>query len=187
MTLTARDTREPAAPACRITAMGSAGCLLDAAGATFDASVQMRIWAAAREALAIEGVVETVPGMNNLMVVFDPLKVRPASLERTLMTVWAEARPQALAGRTIELPVVYGGAGGEDLAELAGRTGFNVDEIVRRHGAGIYSVAAVGAMPGFPYLSGLDPALAWGRRSSPRPKVVEGAVIIGGAQAGVMR
>ena len=41
-------------------------------------------------------------------------------------------------------------------------------------------------MPGFPYLSGLDPRLACPRRASPRLRVVEGAVIIGGAQAGIM-
>jgi KipI family sensor histidine kinase inhibitor len=41
-------------------------------------------------------------------------------------------------------------------------------------------------MPGFPYLSGLDPRLAWARRGTPRLKVAEGAVIIGGAQAGIM-
>ncbi|WP_217607483.1 carboxyltransferase domain-containing protein, partial [Chitinophaga sp. GbtcB8] len=36
------------------------------------------------------------------------------------------------------------------------------------------------------YLSGLDPRLAWARRSSPRLNVPEGAVIIGGMQAGIM-
>ena len=166
--------------------MGSGACLLDAAGADFDTAVQARIWAVARQALAIRGVLETVPGMNNLMLVFDPLEVRGGTLEQALRAVWAEAEPQAIAGRTIEIPVVYGGPGGEDLGELARRTGLAIDEVVRRHAGAAYSVAAVGAMPGFPYLSGLDPALAWGRRASPRAKVAAGAVIIGGAQAGIM-
>ena len=181
MTATATDDRMAATPACRITAMGSAACLLDAATATFDDGVQMRIWAAARESLRIKGVVETAPGMNNLMIVFDPLRIQSASLQETLLTLWSAVRPEAAAGREIQLPVVYGGAGGEDLIELAERTGLSIDEVVRT-----YSVAAIGAMPGFPYLSGLDSTLAWGRRSNPRARVVEGAVIIGGAQAGVM-
>ena len=41
-------------------------------------------------------------------------------------------------------------------------------------------------MPGFVYLSGLDPSLARPRRASPRAHVPEGAVMIGGAQAGIM-
>jgi KipI family sensor histidine kinase inhibitor len=84
------------------------------------------------------------------------------------------------------IPVSYGGARGEDLASWAAHCGMSVDETVRCHAAATYTVAAIGAMPGFPYLSGLDPRLAWARRSTPRLKVAEGAVIIGGAQAGIM-
>ena len=84
------------------------------------------------------------------------------------------------------MPVVYGGAVGEDLVGWAEHCGLAIEEAVRRHAAGVYSVAAIGAMPGFPYLSGLDPALARPRRSTPRSVVPVGAVIIGGAQAGVM-
>ena len=57
---------------------------------------------------------------------------------------------------------------------------------MERHGAPLYSVAAVGAMPGFVYLSGLDPALAAPRLSAPRQAVPKGSVIIGGTQAGIM-
>ena len=176
----------PPAPACRLSPMGSGACLLDAAGPEFDLGIQTRIWAVARQARAIDGVLETVPGMNNLMLVFDPLKVRAGAVEQAVRAAWQAAEPEAVAGRSIKIPVVYGGAGGEDLGELARRTGLAVEEVVRRHAGGTYTVAAVGAMPGFPYLSGLDPALAWGRRASPRGRVVAGAVIIGGAQAGIM-
>ncbi len=170
-------------PACRISRMGSGAVLLDAADGAFDDAVQRRVWAAARAVRGMEGVHEAVPGMNNLMVVFDALRVERAAVERALLAAWAEVRPEAVAGRTLEVPVVYGG---EDLPELARRCGLDVAEVVRRHAAALYTVAAVGAMPGFPYLSGLDPALSWGRRASPRGRVPEGAVIIGGAQAGIM-
>ncbi len=173
-------------PACRLSRMGSGAVLLDAADGPFDDAVQRRIWAAGRAVLDADGVDEAVPGMNNLMVVFDALRVERAAVERALLAAWAEARPEAVAGRALEFPVVYGGAGGEDLPELARRCGLDVAEVVRRHAAAPYTVAAVGAMPGFPYLSGLDPALSWGRRASPRGRVPEGAVIIGGAQAGIM-
>lgn len=165
---------------------GAGAILLDAAGAVFSDDVQTRIWTVAAHMLAVEGVVETVPGMNNLMIVFDPLAIAPDVVEGLLLDAWRRVVPDAVAGRDVEIPVVYGGATGEDLVSLAGHAGLSVDDVVRRHSEAVYSVAAVGAMPGFVYLSGLDPALAMPRRAVPRMKVEIGSVIIGGAQAGIM-
>ena len=160
--------------------------MLDAAEGAFAADVQKRIWAVAEAAGHIAGVRETVPGMNNLLVAFDALAVTPDTVETTLRTLWREIVPGEVAGKTVEVPVVYGGEDGEDLVDWAQHCGLPVDEAIGRHAAVTYSVAAIGAMPGFPYLSGLDPSLARGRRAVPRSRVIEGAVIIGGAQAGIM-
>jgi KipI family sensor histidine kinase inhibitor len=43
----------------------------------------------------------------------------------------------------------------------------------------------LGFAPGFPYLLGLDPALAMPRRASPRTRVPAGSVAIGGVQTGI--
>jgi KipI family sensor histidine kinase inhibitor len=43
----------------------------------------------------------------------------------------------------------------------------------------------IGFAPGFPYLSGLDPALALPRLATPRTRVLAGSVAIGGAQTGL--
>jgi KipI family sensor histidine kinase inhibitor len=43
----------------------------------------------------------------------------------------------------------------------------------------------IGFAPGFPYLLGLDPALAMPRRRDPRQRVPAGSVAIGGAQTGI--
>ncbi|WP_246119442.1 5-oxoprolinase subunit B family protein [Cellulomonas massiliensis] len=75
----------------------------------------------------------------------------------------------------VELPVVYDG---EDLEEVAALTGLSTAQVVRRHLAGRYSVAFGGFMPGFAYLTGLDPALRTPRRADPRPRVPAGAVAI---------
>jgi 5-oxoprolinase (ATP-hydrolysing) subunit B len=170
----------------RLSTEGAGAILLDAAGAVFSDDIQSRIWAVASCMLKADGVAETVPGMNNLMIVFDPLAVAPEVVERQLLQAWQTVVPDAVAGRDVDIPVVYGGATGEDLAVLAEHAGLSVDEVVRRHSEAVYSVAAVGAMPGFVYLSGLDPALAMPRRAVPRMKVEIGSVIIGGAQAGIM-
>lgn len=170
----------------RLSMEGAGAILLDAAGTTFDEACQTRIWAVSAHLRKASGVCETVPGMNNLMVVFDPLAVDPVRLEAQILHAWDTVVADAVAGRTVEIAVIYGGDGGADLAEVAAAKAMSVDDLVARHTAPLYSVAAVGAMPGFVYLSGLDPALALPRRSVPRMVVPVGSVIIGGAQAGIM-
>lgn len=165
---------------------GVGALLLDVADAVFDEERQKRIWRLAASLRAEPGIAETVPGMNNLMVIFDPLTVDPARLERQILTDWADSKPEENSGKTVEVPVSYGGAEGPDLEEVAATLGLAPGELVARHAAPLYSVAAVGAMPGFVYLSGLDPKLALPRRAVPRRDVPVGAVIIGGAQAGIM-
>lgn len=173
-------------PFRKISAAGAGALLLDGATGVFDMETQHRVWAVASAMLHVDGVLETVPGVNNLMIVFDPLAIAPEDAEAALADLWDGVDPNGIAGREIEVPVVYGGADGEDLAGLAEHAGFTVDEMIRRHSGATYIVAAIGAMPGFPYLVGLDPGLARGRRADPRMKVAEGAVIIGGTQAGIM-
>jgi KipI family sensor histidine kinase inhibitor len=165
---------------------GAGAILLDAAGAVFSDDIQSRLWAVAAHMKTREGIAETVPGMNNLMIVFDPLLAAPDRVEQVLRDAWESVVPDAVGGRDVDIPVVYGGETGEDLAVLAAHAGLSVEDVVRRHAQAVYSVAAVGAMPGFVYLSGLDPQLAMPRRAVPRMKVEIGSVIIGGAQAGIM-
>lgn len=170
----------------KLSTQGAGAILLDAAGVVFSDDIQSRIWAVTARMLDVVGVAETVPGMNNLMIVFDPLVIAPDGVERELLDAWQTVVPDAVAGRDVDIPVIYGGPDAEDLASLAEHAGLTVDEVVRRHSEAVYSVAAVGAMPGFVYLSGLDPKLAMPRRAVPRMKVEIGSVIIGGSQAGIM-
>ncbi|MFN7010322.1 MAG: 5-oxoprolinase subunit PxpB [Allorhizobium sp.] len=169
----------------RISPEGAGALLFDVAGPVFQAPLQERLWAFAEALSQVPGVAEVAPGMNNLMVVFDPLRLAPERLEAHMRTFWPSTRAASTAGRLVEIPVVYGN-GGSDLSEVAASKGMSAEQLVTLHSAPIYSVAAVGAMPGFVYLSGLDPVLALPRRAVPRMGVPEGSVIIGGAQAGIM-
>ena len=169
-----------------LTYEGPGALLLDGAEAKFSDAVQARIWQVAEELKQVFGVLETVPGMNNLMIVFDPIAADGAGLEAAIRTAWAAADGSAIDGKIRDVPVSYGGENGPDLIDFAAKKSVSVDEIIARHTAPVYSVAAVGAMPGFVYLSGLDPVLAMPRLSNPRNGVPAGSVIIGGAQAGIM-
>lgn len=170
----------------RLSHEGTGAILLDVAGATFDARAQEKVWRLARELKFIHGVTETVPGMNNLMVVFDALELDAFIVEQSIRDLWDTPYRPEKPGRIVDVPVRYGGADGADLQEFARAKSLSVDEVVARHTAALYSVAAVGAMPGFVYLSGLDPLLAAPRLSSPRQGVPRGSVIIGGTQTGIM-
>lgn len=165
---------------------GTGAILVDGAAGAFDDAVQARVWKLARDLKFIHGVLETVPGMNNLMVVFDPLRIEAFVVEQSIRDLWGRASGIAEPGAIHKVPVVYGGEEGPDLDAFAASKSLSIAEVIARHTAPLYSVAAVGAMPGFVYLSGLDPTLSAPRLSTPRSGVPKGSVIIGGTQAGIM-
>ncbi|ACL55921.1 5-oxoprolinase subunit PxpB [Methylobacterium nodulans] len=172
-------------PRLRVSAMGD-GALLCQVDGPLDQAIQERFWELAEAVRARPGVTETVVGMNNLLVLYDALGTEPGALEEALVSLWAVAPPGRACGALVEIPVVYGGPGGLDLSAVAAATGLSPEEYVRRHAAATYVVFALGSMPGFAYLAGLDPALAVPRRPTPRTAVEAGSVIVGGVQAGVM-
>ncbi|MBP1318305.1 5-oxoprolinase subunit PxpB [Herbaspirillum sp. 1130] len=168
---------------------GSFGLLLDAAQREFSQITQEKIWVLAKllkEDGVLPGVRETVPGINNLLVVFEPTNFFPIDATEHLLSLWANLEVEQRTGLDIEIPVTYGGEYGEDLAELAGEAGLQIADYVKLHSSATYSVACIGAYPGFAFMTGLPPQLAKPRRKTPRLKVSEGAVIIGGQQAGVL-
>jgi len=91
----------------------------------------------------------------------------------------------ARAPHILEIPVVYGGDDGPDLASVAAATGLTASEVVARHTAVSYHVFMLGFMPGFPYLGPVDPSIRVPRLSTPRTKVPAGSVGLAGAQTGI--
>jgi allophanate hydrolase subunit 1 len=144
-------------PPPRLHALGDAAlvCTLPAPATL---AQQHCIWALEREARRWPAVHETLPGMNNLTLLFDPGAVDAAELEIQVLAAW----PQ-----------------------LAAHTGLSSAEVVRRHALGDYVVYLLGFLPGFPFMGGLPPELATPRRAEPRLAVPARSVGIGGAQTGV--
>ena len=168
----------------RIFQFGDAALVCEAhAPATLDC--QQRVWAVAEAARGWPHVLEVVPGMNNLTIMFDPLEADRAALTRLLETAWDAPGEAPSAGREVEIPVQYGGEFGPDLQAVANHTGLSAKEVVARHTAGEYVVFFLGFQPGFAYMGGLEKALHTPRRSSPRVEVPAGSVGIGGEQTGI--
>lgn len=165
--------------------LGEAGLLCEHPPGPLDLMRQRRIWAVARALTGTAGLCELVPGMNNLLVLFDPLACDPEDLRARISALWQAPVPMADAGRLVEVPVVYGGDGGPDLAALADRAGLDPVAFAQAHAGADYTVYALGAQPGFGYLGGLPDRLATPRRAVIHPRVPAGSVIIGGAQTAV--
>ncbi len=68
---------------------------------------------------------------------------------------------------------------GSDLAEVSAMLRVPSAEVVTRHGAAAWTVAAIGFSPGFGYLTTDDPLFSgvW-RRADPRPRVPRGSVAL---------
>lgn len=87
--------------------------------------------------------------------------------------------------RLVHIPVCYDEEFGLDLLEMAAHLKLTTDTIIQKHTSVIYSVYFLGFLPGFPYLSGLDPVLEMSRKVTPRTLVTAGSVGIAGKQTGI--
>jgi KipI family sensor histidine kinase inhibitor len=157
-------------------------------GETIDARINasVRLLQDALAAGRHPGLVETVPTYRSLMVHYDPMMLSRRDLE-DLIIATAGGLPDANleAFRTVEIPVLYGGDAGPDLADVAANAGLDPQAAAGLHAGGDYVVFMLGFMPGFPYLGGLPAAIATPRLATPRTKVPAGSVGIAGAQTGI--
>ncbi|EKM6457936.1 5-oxoprolinase subunit PxpB [Cronobacter dublinensis] len=146
---------------------------------------QQRIWGLVQRLEAVPAVVEVIPGMNNITVMLrEPGTMALDAIER-LQRWWEESEAILPDARRIEIPVVYGGDGGPDLADVARHAGLSEKQVVEKHSQVDYVVYFIGFQPGFPYLGGLALELATPRRAEPRLSVPAGSVGIGGSQTGI--
>ena len=129
---------------------------------------------------ALRGVIDAVVTERHALVTFDPPH-RPEGLAEAIATSLAPRAPPA-GPPVIEIPVRYDG---EDLDEVARAAGLAPEEAIALHAGADYTVAAIGFLPGFAYLRGLDPRLSVPRRSTPRARVPALSVAIAGPYSGV--
>ncbi|HYQ55183.1 MAG TPA: 5-oxoprolinase subunit PxpB [Pseudomonas sp.] len=165
---------------------GCGAVLVDSRHPVFSASVQRQFFSLARALEADQQVSEVVLGVNNVLVIFDPVVSSPWAIEQLIKRLWLHPDALSSSPRLVEIPVIYGGEAGEDLAMLAEHAGLSMEQWIKCHSNATYEVACIGSMPGFAYMTGLPAELAQPRRASPRAQLAKGTVIIGGTQAGVM-
>jgi KipI family sensor histidine kinase inhibitor len=136
-------------------------------------------------AAGIIGVTDVVPSYATLAVHYDPLVIGYADLcERISSYIVARESPGPPSGDAAShvIDVRYDG---EDIEDVAGKTGLSIDEVIGIHSGREYRVYVIGFVPGFAYLGTLDDRLALPRRDSPRKRVPPGAVAIADRQTAI--
>ena len=138
--------------------------------------------------------VEVVPAARTVLVrVGDPRRGaasgRLAALRVALEDLLARHVVDAVVDATpggaddlVEIPVRYDG---EDLADVAGRVGLTVAELIALHSGTVFLAAFCGFTAGFCYMTGLPERLVLPRRPSPRPRVPANTVAIADIYCGV--
>ena len=153
-----------------------------------DADVNARAIAIARAVRqrANAGVRDVVATFSSVTVFFDPLVADVGTVTAALRddADTAATSPES-SGRTIDVPVIYGGTEGPDLAQVAAFARCSPAAVIERHTARAYRVFMLGFLPGFAYMASVDETIATPRRATPRLRVLAGSVGIAGLQTGV--
>ncbi|KID03175.1 hypothetical protein PU00_09505 [Hafnia alvei] len=146
---------------------------------------QKRIWSLITRLREYPNVAEVIPGMNNITLLLSVPQADPVEALEKLQQWWEESESAQPEVRHIDIPVIYGGAEGPDLEEVARLHNLTTRQTVEMHSSAEYVVYFLGFQPGFGYLGGLPEALHTPRRAVPRVKVPQGSVGIGGSHTGV--
>ncbi|WP_342558785.1 5-oxoprolinase subunit PxpB [Metasolibacillus sp. FSL K6-0083] len=143
------------------------------------------------------GMIEAVPSYTSICIYYDIVKLVNSPLRKHSQSIYdyivtylqsllqKNVQNSLQANRMIEIPVIYGGQFGPDLAFVANYHQLSEAEIIKRHTAEEYTVYMLGFAPGFAFLGGLDETIATPRKEVPRLTIPAGSVGIGGQQTGV--
>jgi KipI family sensor histidine kinase inhibitor len=125
------------------------------------------------------GLVETVPTMRSLLVVYDPLLTSRATLQPAIEGMIQHGLAPESTSREVTIPCCYDGSDfAPDLQEVSKRTGKSTEQVIAGHLASAFKVYHLGFMPGLAYAVGLDPSLVLPRRAVPRVRVPRSSVAI---------
>lgn len=149
-------------------------------------NTQIRAFNIALKNSNLPGIVETVPTYRSLMVHYDPGVIQYAPLVKKLKGLLGQLdNIEIPPSEVLEVPVLYGGEMGPDLAFVAEHNGKTPEEVIKIHTSTEYLIYMLGFTPGFTYLGGMSEEIATPRLKTPRVKIPGGSVGIAGSQTGV--
>ena len=149
-------------------------------------NARIRAFNIALEQAKLPGILELLPTYRSVMIQYDPMVIGTDALKAKLSAIAKNLDSIAIPpASVVELPVLYGGEMGPDLAFVAEHAGITPDEVIKLHTEPEYLIYMLGFTPGFTYLGGMDESIATPRLKQPRVKIPAGSVGIAGSQTGV--
>jgi KipI family sensor histidine kinase inhibitor len=133
----------------------------------------------------IPGVTAGIPGLASLLVELEPASADADAVRAELERRLAEPAPSDAPARLRTIPVLYGGAVGPDLADVASLIGLPEADVAARHAAAHLRVLFDGFAPGFAYLGELPAELQVPRLDTPRTRTPAGSVAVAGSTTGI--
>lgn len=149
-------------------------------------NARIRAFNIALEQAKLPGILELLPTYRSVMIQYDPMVIGTEALKAKLSAIAKNLDSIAIPpASVVELPVLYGGEMGPDLAFVAEHAGITPDEVIQLHTEPEYLIYMLGFTPGFTYLGGLNEKIHTPRLTQPRVKIPGGSVGIAGSQTGV--
>ena len=169
----------------RVIPAGDSAVLLEF-GEVVSPAINRQVHAARRAIVTaqIPGILAVVPAFSTILVQYEPCTVSLAALVDHLDSLMVDESPRQ-GGRTIEVPVWYGGEAGPDLVQVAKALNLSPQDVVDAHTGRPFYIYCLGFSPGFPLAGMLPPELILPRRQVPRTHVPAGTVAIAGSQTGI--
>ncbi|CAH6857122.1 Allophanate hydrolase subunit 1 [Vibrio chagasii] len=142
---------------------------------------------AIRQSLATV-LMNVTPAYNTILVDYLPYRISEehfiSQLKSILIEAMATFSSESNTRNIIELPAYYSNETALDLDRYQAK-GLSLDDIIHYHTSQIYSVSAIGFIPGFAFMSDVVEQLVLPRHSTPRLSVPEGSIAIAGSKTAV--
>jgi inhibitor of KinA len=130
--------------------------------------------------------VEWVPAYKSVTIYYNPGEILYHELRDAVYELGNETKNiENHPNRVVHVPVLYGGEEGPDLERLAKHANLEKNDVITLHKEPLYFVNMLGFLPGFPYLSGLNPKLVIPRLKNPRGRIPAGSIGIAHEQTGI--
>lgn len=127
---------------------------------------------------------DVVPAYSTVGIFFNAELVRFEAVRGEISKLEVASVASSEAGTLHRIPVSYEHQ--LDMPRVMEATGLTADDVIHLHTAQLFTVYAIGFVPGFPYMGYLPPELAGvPRLASPRMRVEPGSVGITGKQTGI--
>lgn len=137
----------------------------------------------ALEVSNLEGVTDIIPAYESIAIVFEKALTDVEAHLHQIEKAIVHADEIDIEPAHIKIPVCY--ELGLDWPEVERHTSLTKKEIIAKHTSEVYTLAMMGFLPGFIYLSGLHESIVCPRKENPRTKIPAGSVGIGGSQTGI--